>query len=111
MIIGQRVKKLRKERNMTQMMLSQLSGISQQAISNMETGRNYPSAETIRLLARVLEVSTSELLGEDAILSEHKLTPREEKMIAAFRDLNPAGQKHLIELAGFYKGTEEFHKK
>lgn len=111
MNIGERVKNLRKQRKITQLDLSKKSGVSQQAISNIETGRNIPSAETIRLLACILEVSTAELLGEDIILSEHKLTPREFQMITEFRKLNPAGQKHLVELAVFYQTMEEYKKK
>ena len=111
MILGERLKKLRKERNLTQKDLSIKSGISQQAISNTETDRTIPSSESIRLLAAALEVSTAELLGEDVILSEHKLTPREFKMISEFRKLNPAGQKQLIDLATFYQTKEEYKRR
>lgn len=108
---GEILKKLRKERQLTQIELAKISGIGQQTISNIESGRNEPSADSIRLLAVALQVSTSELLGEDAILSDHKLTPREFAMISEFRKLNPAGQKHLIELATFYQTKEEYKRR
>ena len=73
MEFGERLYKLRKERKMTQKELAAKSGISQQAISNTETGRTIPSSETIRLLASVLKVSTSELLGEDISTYEDAL--------------------------------------
>ncbi|MBQ1215215.1 MAG: helix-turn-helix transcriptional regulator [Firmicutes bacterium] len=111
MEIGERLKELRKKRGMSQVELSKVSGVSQQAISNTETGRNDPSAETIRMLSSALGVSTSELLGEDFILEEHKLTPREYKMISEFRKLNPSGQKHMIELATMYQNLEEYRRK
>ena len=111
MEFGERLYKLRKERKMTQKELAAKSGISQQAISNTETGRTIPSSETIRLLASVLKVSTSELLGEDILLTDQKLTPREVKMILEYRKLNPAGQKQLIELAAFYQTKEEYQRR
>ena len=63
------------------------------------------------MLSNALGVSTSELLGEDFILEEHKLTPREYKMISEFRKLNPSGQKHMIELATMYQNLEEYRRK
>lgn len=96
---------------MTQEELSSISGVSQQTISCIERGRNDPSAESIRMLAVALQVSTAELLGEDVLLSDHKLTPREFKMISEFRKLNPVGQKQLIELAAFYQTKEEYQRR
>ena len=105
------MRKLRKDRNMTQKELSIKSGVTQQAISNTESGRTYPESETIRLLAIALGISVSELLGEEILLSDHKLTPREFSMISEFRKLNPAGQKQLIELAMFYQTKEEYQRR
>ena len=96
---------------MTQKELSIKSGVTQQAISNTESGRTYPESETIRLLAIALGISVSELLGEEILLSDHKLTPREFSMISEFRKLNPAGQKQLIELTMFYQTKEEYQRK
>ena len=111
MTFGERLRKLRKERHLTQEELSKKTGIAKQTISNTETDRSYPESETIRLLANVLQVSTSELLGEDLLLSDQKLTPREFAMITEFRKLNPAGQKQLIELAAFYQTKEEYQRR
>lgn len=108
---GERLKQLRQDRRITQNMLANISGVSQQTISCIERGRNEPSADTIRMLAAALGISVSELLGEDIILSEHKLTPREFAMITEFRKLNPAGQKQLIELATFYQSKEEYQRR
>lgn len=108
---SERLKQLRIERNLTQYQLAELSTLSQQTISSIERGRNEPSADSIRLLAMALGVSTSELLGEDFILEEHKLTPREYEMISEFRKLNPIGQKSLIDLAVYYQGKEEYQRK
>ena len=111
MTLGERIRKLRKERHLTQDELSKKTGIAKQTISNTETDRTYPESETIRLLANALKVSTAELLGEDVLLSDQKLTPREFAMITEFRKLNPAGQKQLIELATFYQTKEEYQRR
>ena len=110
MTIGERVRELRKKKGWTQYRLAMESSVSRQAISNMERGRNEPNADSIRLLAVALGVSVSEILGEDVILEEHKLTPREYKMISEFRKLNPAGQKMMVDLAIFYQSKEEYRK-
>lgn len=109
--IGDRIKRIRKEKNLSQHDLAVISGVAQQTISNAETGRNDPNSESLRLLADALGVSKSELLGEDVLLSDHKLTPREFKMISEFRKLNPVGQKQLIELATFYQTKEEYKRR
>ena len=111
MRISENVRKLRKEKGWTQYRLAMEANVSQQAISFIERERNEPSAEMIRALAGALQVSTAELLGEDILLSDHKLTPREFAMISEFRKLNPAGQKHLIELATFYQTKDEYKRK
>jgi transcriptional regulator with XRE-family HTH domain len=108
---AERLKKLRKERKISQQELANISGVAQQTISNIECGRNEPSADTIRMLAAALGISASEFLGEDIILSEHKLTPREFAMITEFRKLNPVGQKQLIDLAAFYQTKEEYQRR
>ncbi|MBE6557899.1 MAG: helix-turn-helix transcriptional regulator [Ruminococcaceae bacterium] len=65
--VGQNIRRFRKEKNMTQSELAELLGVSIQAISKWETDAGMPDISQIVPLARVLEVSTDNLLGmEDA---------------------------------------------
>lgn len=57
--------RVRKLRRFSQQQLAMRSGISQQAISNLETGKSCPSEYTIRQLAAALRVPMSALLEEE----------------------------------------------
>ncbi len=57
----------RKMRRLSQQQLARRSGISQQAISKLESGKSSPSEYTIRQLAAALRVPMSALLEEEQI--------------------------------------------
>lgn len=57
----------RKLRHLSQQQLAARSGISQQAISKLESGKSSPSEFTIRQLAAALRVPMSALLEEEQI--------------------------------------------
>lgn len=59
-------KKLRKEINISQAQLAEMLGVSQTAVSQWETDKNYPDVNTLKTLAEVFCVSTDYLLGMDA---------------------------------------------
>ena len=60
---GQRLKSLRKQRNLTQKQLAELIGTQNSIISFYEVGDRIPSPEIIVKLARTLHVSSDYLLG------------------------------------------------
>ncbi len=61
--IGLRIKELRKKNDMTQEKLADLLGVTYQSVSKWECGTTMPDLALIVPLARVLHVSTDELLG------------------------------------------------
>jgi transcriptional regulator with XRE-family HTH domain len=61
---GSRLKELRKTKGLTQVSLSQLSGISRRAIAHYETQVIKPPVDKLNTLADVLGVSVDELLGK-----------------------------------------------
>ena len=61
--IGDRLKKLREQRLLTQKMLAERSGLSQVAIARIERNRAEPHFSTIHKLATALDVEPSELVG------------------------------------------------
>lgn len=61
--IGQRIKDLRKKNDLTQEKLADFLGVTYQSVSKWETGITMPDLALIVPLARVLGVSTDELLG------------------------------------------------
>lgn len=60
---GEKVKKLRHEKDLTQQQLAELLGVAVSAISSYESGSRYPSYEVLISLARIFHVSTDYLLG------------------------------------------------
>ena len=65
MNIGQRIKKLRKEQNMTQKELSKKIGISASNITKYEIGQLEPNLEIITKLSKVFNVPVSALIIDD----------------------------------------------
>jgi transcriptional regulator with XRE-family HTH domain len=59
--LGKNIQKLRKERKMTQDELAEIVGIDPKNISKIETGKNYPTSETIELIAKALNIEIYEL--------------------------------------------------
>lgn len=58
-------KKLRKEINISQAQLAEMLGVSQTAISQWETDKNYPDVATLKSLSEIFCVSTDYLLDLD----------------------------------------------
>lgn len=62
--IGDRIKILRKERNISQAYIANQLGISKTTISNYETNYSVPSRQNLSNLADLFEVNIDYLLGE-----------------------------------------------
>lgn len=62
-VIIDRLKNLREMKGMSQLDLSLASGISQTAISQMESGKKNPSLATFLKLCDALEISPESVLG------------------------------------------------
>jgi len=62
-LVGDNVCRIRKEKGLTQEQLSELSGLSQQYISDLERGKRNPTIVTIYELAMALKVGHLELVA------------------------------------------------
>lgn len=60
---GNRLRQLRKDRNLTQQQLAALIGVKNSVISFYEVGERMPSPDALRKLALALHVTTDYLLG------------------------------------------------
>ena len=61
--LGQRIKYLRKNLNITQEKLAELINMDITSLSKIETGRNYPQPETVEKIANALNVDISQLFS------------------------------------------------
>ena len=71
--IGEKIRTLRKQRNISQEVLAQYLGVSFQAVSKWENGDNMPDVTMIPVIAAFFEVSTDELFGFNRLQTEQKV--------------------------------------
>ena len=73
-MLGQRIKQLRQDNDITQKELADFLGVTPKAVSFYELGQRMPSNEMLLKLAQKFRVSTDYLLGneETATAVEHK---------------------------------------
>lgn len=68
--IGQNIKRLRRERDITQEALAEFLGITAQAVSGWECDRSMPDIAQLPLLANIFGVTTDEILGVNVAARE-----------------------------------------
>lgn len=64
-ILAQLVSKKRKEKNMTQDQLGELTGINRQVIGRIELGKTIPSLSQLQCLLDILEIDFNDILEEN----------------------------------------------
>ncbi|MGN0485920.1 MAG: helix-turn-helix domain-containing protein [Acutalibacteraceae bacterium] len=70
---GENLKRLRKEKNITQETLADYLGVSFQAVSKWERGETYPDITMLPSLSAFFDVSVDDLLGIDKAKKEQKI--------------------------------------
>ena len=89
-----RLRMLRKEKHLTQGMLSELSGCSPSLIAMYERGERKPSIENLEILADLFNVDTDFLLGKTKVrrnydfsgVAEWGITSDEIALVVAYRN-------------------------
>ena len=71
-MIGVHLKRIRKERHLSQEQVAQRLNISRQAISRWENDLAMPDIDNLVVLSKLYEVSIEELLGEKEVISEEE---------------------------------------
>ena len=61
--MGEKLKSLRIEKNLTQKQVADRIGLAISAVSSYESGTRYPSYDVLVKLARIFHISTDYLLG------------------------------------------------
>jgi transcriptional regulator with XRE-family HTH domain len=72
MNIGERIKQIRAEKNLTQPQLAEMIGIEQSYLSKLENDKSIPSADIFQSLLKGLEMTSAEFLQEIDKDSMHK---------------------------------------
>ena len=98
LMIGERIKKYRKDKEMTQDSLAQALAVSPQSVSKWECGDGYPDITLLPTIANFFEVTVDELIGNDEI------SAREDVQKNFFNVINTLSPDDQLELAlKYYK--------
>lgn len=94
MTIGQRIKALRHERQLTQKQLADRLGMSKSALAMYETDQRFPKLDTLDAIADFFNIDMAFLLGKSSCRNVYQLTqsqstyditPPEYEMVCAYR--------------------------
>lgn len=86
--LGKKIKKLRLEKGYTQDKLSELANISQKALSSIEIGENFVTAETLDKLLEALDITSEDLFATNKMKSSQELIKMINQNITSIGD-NP----------------------
>ena len=95
----ERLKKLRKERNLSQDNVGQSLNIGGRTIGNYESGERLPSLDTLVKLADFYEVSMDYLLGR----TDNRLVNATGTEVSLYEKLPPEGQEEMKTLLNFMR--------
>ncbi len=84
MEFGERVKRVRADAGLTQEQFATRLGVTRQAVSNWENGRNLPDIEVVIAMSRTFGISLDDLIlgGEDMARENDKHEDMAEKLIS-----------------------------
>ena len=92
-----KLKNLRQSKGITVYRLSQETGISQNHIRELESGKRNPSVETLRRLCDALAVNLSEMFNDSSDISY--LSSDERELVECFRKLPESKAALLLKVA------------
>lgn len=102
MKIGDKIKQLREEINMSRSELAQKIGITYYALSKYETNERQPDYDTLKNIANLFNVSTDYLLGRSNIRNPNKFND--------IQELSPESQKELEKYIELLKLKDKMNK-
>lgn len=114
MELGEKLKQLRTERNMTQEQLAAELYVSRTAVSKWETGGGSPNLDSLQAIARLFDVTVDDLLsdddGEHARERDRKRTGMRRHRLLAFGALDVlTGVLTFLPLCSLREGDHVLH--
>ena len=91
--LGIRIKEIRKQRHLSQKKLAELVDISQNALSYIENGENFFTAETLEKIITALEIEPNELFEFEHFKTNDEL----------IKEINLILSKNPEKIPEFYK--------
>ena len=109
--IGERIKKLRKEKGITQTTVKEKTGISSGNMSDIENGKSLPSAYALIGLSRLFECTTDYILFGDSQITEieisKKTNDQEARLLSYYRAISKPEQEELVSIAKMKSDKEK----
>ena len=102
MTIGEQIRKYRKQAGISQKILGERLGVSQQHIAQYENGKRIPKTETIRKIAYALNVPITEFIFSDGL----PIHSNEEEQSGNNRYNNYAERKKTEDIRQFCKWVQ-----
>jgi transcriptional regulator with XRE-family HTH domain len=102
--IGSRLRRLRKERNLTQAELARQIGIQQSDLSRMEKGEYRVSLDNLFKILAVFDLQISEFFAEKSRQPSHAQLPlsqRDMQILHLLRELGPEARDEVLEYLEF----------
>jgi transcriptional regulator with XRE-family HTH domain len=97
MKVGEKLKKLRDDRDMSMYRLTQLTGVSGHHIKGIEEGTRQPTIETLNKLVNALGSSLVEIFNDDEECSY--LTEDERRLIENYRMMSDEKSAALLNMS------------
>ena len=94
-LLGKRIRELRKHRKMSQERLAELVEIDYKNIGKIETGQNYPSAATLEKIAAAFGVKEFELFEFEHHKDEDIL---ESQILQIYKSQTPENKKLIFKI-------------
>lgn len=109
---GELIKKIRKQKKMTQKQLGEKCGIADSNIRKYENGKQFPKWETLERIAKALGVDVFDLIEYAEGPDEEDLdyTSPELDLLINFRNLNSKGQNKALEQIEMLTKIPEYRK-
>lgn len=92
-----RLRAARNAKGYKQTELSEMIGLSKNAVSNYENGTSNPNVEVLYKLFEVLDIDPNYLFQDEVPIQSISVLPNEKKMLTDYRELNEIGQQKAQE--------------
>lgn len=94
-MVGRRIREYRLEKDMTQLMLAERSGLSEMSVHLYETGQHLPALEPLLKLSEALEVSPDSLLCDYIIADDE---PPENDILGRLDKLSDNEKERILRI-------------
>ena len=91
--IGNFLKELRKQNNMTQEQLGERIGVTNKTVSRWETGKYMPPIECLKLLSEIYQVSINEILTGEKLNEESYKEASENNIAVTLEEIEAREKK------------------